>query len=205
MTARTTAADYAWLEERYAHLMVAFCVTLVRGLTAGELLRRLGAEPQVRGTGVEALSEPSYDVREPYQAFVGATSVGEWALMVEYNGHLGVTERAMLPVSRGRTVVSHFRNVNAVDDFYWLQDGEVRLHFQPLFAHERDGSHPDDLVPTMREVGFDLSDDEDRDYARHTEAAFALAHHLTGIRLTPHLFDSAEFIGGTAPVPRGRG
>ncbi|MER5212777.1 DUF6461 domain-containing protein [Streptomyces sp. NPDC002838] len=202
MTATTTAADYAWLEERYAHLMVAFCVTLVRGLTAEELLQRLGAEPEVRVTGVEPLSEPSYDVREPYRLFVGATSVGDWSLMVEFNGHLGVTNQAMLPVSRGRTVVSHYRNVNAVDHFCWYEDGELRLHFQPLFAHDRHGSHPDELLTQMREAGFDLSEDEDRDYHNHTEAAFALAHRITGIRLTPELLSSAEFIGGTARVPR---
>ncbi|WP_374704591.1 DUF6461 domain-containing protein [Streptomyces sp. NL15-2K] len=82
MTATTTAADYAGLEEQYAHLMVAFCVTLVRGLTAEELLQRLGAEPEVRATGVEPLSEPSYAVRDPYRLFAEATSVGDWSLVV---------------------------------------------------------------------------------------------------------------------------
>lgn len=48
----------------------------------------------------------------------------------------------MLPLSRGHTVVSHFLDVNAVDDFCWYEDGELRLHFEPLFASERDGSVP---------------------------------------------------------------
>lgn len=206
MTGMTTAADYAWLEERYEFLMEAYCVTLVRDITPEELLDRLGTEGRTRLVGVEALGDPSYDISVPSRLFVGATAVGDWTLMVEFNGHLGVSNAAMLPLSRGRTVVSHFRNVNAVDDFCWYEDGELRLHFQPLFAHDRDGTHPDELLVEMRESGFDLTEydeDDDRDYEGLTGAPFALAHRLTGIRLTPELFESAEFLCGLARVPRG--
>jgi hypothetical protein len=209
MTGTTTAADYAWVAERYEFLMVAYCVTLVRDITPEELLDRLDAEDRTRLVGVEALGEPSYDVSAPSRRFVGATAVAGWTLMVEYNGHLGVTNAAMLPLSRGRTVVSHFRNVNAVDDFCWYEDGELRLHFQPLFPYDRDGSHPDELLVEMRESGFDLTEydedaeDYDRDYEDLTGAPFALAHRLTGIRLTPELFESAEFLCGLARVPHG--
>lgn len=205
--ATTTAADYAWLQEQYEPLMEAYCVTLVEGLGPEELLRALRAEPRtpVAVTGVGGLAEPAHDLFQDGDAlFVGVAPVDGWSLMVEYNGYLGVTDKAMLPVSRGRSVVSHFLNVNAVDRFTWYQDGTVRLHFEPLFAYHRDGSHPDALLTEMREAGFDLSDDqdEDPDYEGHTEAAFALAHRITGIRLTPELFASAEFVCGLAPVPR---
>ncbi|MFF5480610.1 DUF6461 domain-containing protein [Streptomyces sp. NPDC012935] len=205
MTAMTTAADYAWLEERHEALMQAYCVTLVRGLTPLELLRELKARPGPRITGVDGLCEPSYDVDEANRLFVGATALGDWSLMVEFNGYLGVTNEAMIPLSRGRRVVSHFLNVNAVDHFCWYEDGELRLHFEPLFAYHRDGTHPDELLDAMRESGFDLvehEEDEERDYDDLTGASFALAHRITGIRLTPELFASAEFICGVAPVPR---
>ncbi len=203
----TTATDYAWLEDGYELLMEAYCLTLVRGLTPAELLRELGAEGGQRITGVDALGEPSYEVHTPFQLFVGATAIRDWTLMVECNGYLGVTDEAMLPLSRGRRIVSHFLNVNAVDRFCWYEDGDLRLHFEPLFADTRYGSHPDELVAEMRESGFDLSErDEDDDndyYASLTGASFALAHRLTGIRLTPELFAGAEFLCGVAPVPRG--
>ncbi|WP_030321307.1 DUF6461 domain-containing protein [Streptomyces sp. NRRL B-3229] len=207
MTGMTTATDYAWLEDGYELLMEAYCLTLVRGLTPAELLRELGAEGGQRITGVDALGEPSYEVHTPFQLFVGATAIRDWTLMVECNGYLGVTDEAMLPLSRGRRIVSHFLNVNAVDRFCWYEDGDLRLHFEPLFADTRYGSHPDELVAEMRESGFDLSErDEDDDndyYASLTGASFALAHRLTGIRLTPELFAGAEFLCGVAPVPRG--
>ncbi|MET7483718.1 DUF6461 domain-containing protein [Streptomyces sp. NPDC005538] len=204
MTRMTTADDYTWLEEQYASLMEAYCVTLVRGITPEELLKELGAEPGLRVKGVADLYAPTYEAWTEHNGdplFVGAAAVGTWSLMVEHNGYVGITAETMLPVSRGRTVVSHFRNINAVDHFYWFEDGHIRLHFEPLFAYERDGSHEDELLTEMRESGFDLSADDDRDYQRHTEAAFALAHRLTGVRLTPELFASLEFTGGLVPLP----
>ncbi|MFJ6389790.1 DUF6461 domain-containing protein [Streptomyces sp. NPDC091972] len=38
-------------------------------------------------------------------------------LTVECNGCLGVTGQAVLPLSRGRRIVSHLLDVNAVDRF----------------------------------------------------------------------------------------
>lgn len=203
MTRTTTATDYTWLDERHAALMEAYCVTLVRGIAPERLLQELGAEPTLRVTGAEALCEPAYESwdEDGERVFIGVAAVGEWSLMIEYNGYLGITDKAMLPVSRGRTVVSHFRNVNAVDHFYWFEDGDIRLHFEPLFAYARDGSRADELLAEMRESGFDLSEGDDRDYDLHTEAAFALAHRITGVHLTPELFASLEFIGAMAPPP----
>ena len=207
MTRMTTAADYTWLPTEHSPLMHAYCVTLVREITPDRLLHELGAEPElIRVKGVEPLREPSYITWGEHYGdplFVGVAALGDWSLMVEHNGYLGVTSAAMLPVSRGRTVVSHFRNVNAVDRFYWFEDGETRLRFEPLFAYSRDGSHADDpeLLAGMRESGFDLREDEERSYDLCNEAAFALAHHLTGVHLTPELFASLEFTGALVPVP----
>ncbi|MEU1214137.1 DUF6461 domain-containing protein [Streptomyces sp. NPDC005790] len=202
MTRASTAADYGWLEDRYQDLMEAYCVTLVQGRPPDALLKALGAEPGERMTGVAELSGPAFDEWESDECFIGVTSVGDWSLMVEYNGYLGIGVETMLPVSRGRTVVSHYRNINAVDHFYWHEDGATRLHFEPLFPHHRDGSRPDELVAEMQESGFDLSDEEDSGFDGHTEAAFALAERITGVRLTPELFASAEFVCGRVPEPR---
>ncbi|WP_406273069.1 DUF6461 domain-containing protein [Actinacidiphila glaucinigra] len=202
MTDMTTAAGYAWFREQYEELMEAYCITLVQGLAPEELLGALGVRSASRIAGVAGLGEPSYRLGRHDELFVGAASLGGWSLMVEYNGYLGVTDEAMPPSSRGRTVVSHFRNVNAVDHFCWYQDGAVRLHFEPLFPYQRDGTHPDELVTVMRESGFELSDADDRAFDEHNEAAFALAHRITGVRLAPELLASAEFVCGLAPVPR---
>ena len=197
------ADDYTWFDERFPDLAEAYCITLVSGIPPEEVLRRFGATEETRTAGVAELTATAYDAWDRYDGgrlFLAATAVGDWTLVVEPNGFLGITEAAVVPLSRGRRVVSHFRNVNAVDHFYWIEDGTVRLTFEPLFAHRRDGSDPDALVDVMEQVGFDV---RSGDGERHTEAAFALAEHLTGVRLTPELLGSAPFVCGTAPVPSG--
>jgi hypothetical protein len=56
----------------------------------------------------------------------------------------------------------------------------------------------------MRQAGFDLREGAEYNqepYAR-TAAAFALAEHLTGVRLTPELVDESLYLCGIAPVPQ---
>ncbi|WP_130337091.1 DUF6461 domain-containing protein [Micromonospora kangleipakensis] len=196
-----TATDYAWFPERFSALAEAYCLTLVERVSPVELLDRLDARERRVLTGVDALVEPAYGAWEDGggdDAFVGVAAVGDWSLVVEPNGLLGVTEAVLTPLSRGRTVVSHFRNVNALNLFFWYVDGDLRLQFEPLFPDSRVGSDPDGLVEVMRRVGFDLDGD---DYDRCDEAAFALAAHLTGVRFTADLLASAEYLCGTVRLP----
>jgi hypothetical protein len=200
-----TAADYTWFSERFPPLAVAYCLTLVDKLTPVQVLDRVGARERTQLTGTSQLVEPAYNCWGPGQGvrfFLGAASVGEGTLIVEPNGFLGVTDQAIVPLSSGVQLVSHYRNVDAMDRFCWVVDGDIRLQFEPLFPVDRSGSDPDGLVDVMRQVGFDLNpDEEERDYELHTEAAFALAEHLTGVRLTPALLESAEYICGVAQLP----
>lgn len=201
-------ADYTWFPAQLPALSEAYCLTLVKRLSPMEVLHRFGASEQSRLTGVDALLRPAYEVWERHdgdQLFVAVTAVGEggggdWTLAVEPNGYLGVTEEVVIPLSRGTTVVSHFRNVNAVDRFSWVEDGDVRLSLEPLFPENRYGRDADRLVEVMQRVGFVFDEDEDDDL-HPGEAAFALAEHLTGVRLTPQLLESATFSCGVAPVP----
>lgn len=199
-----TAADFTWFDDRFPGLAEAYCITLVRGMAPEELLERLRATDPIHLKGAESLVEPAYDawdVHDGDRLFIAAAQVGDWVLAIEPNGYLGTLDQVILPLSQGTRLVSHFRNVNAVDHFHWCEDGDLRLHFEPLFPFSRDGSDPDGLEPVMRQVGFDLSDKDDRQYQLNTEAAFALAEHLTGVRLTPELLEIAEFLCGTAPLP----
>jgi hypothetical protein len=203
-----TAADYAWFEDRPRGLSEAYCLTLACGLTPAGFLARIGARAEATRIGLDALREPSDEVWDEHlgqSLFIGVTTVpgdrGTWALGVEINGYLGVTEEVIVSASQGTRIVSHFRNIERVDRFYWVEDGDIRLYFQPLEAAYREGSTPDAVVGIMREVGFDLR--EDGDIEQHTAAAFALAEHLTGVRVTPELLEESTYACGIAPVPQG--
>jgi hypothetical protein len=204
-----TAADYAWVA---GEGFEAYCLTLARGLAPAEFLARLGARPEAPRTGITALYVPSFDVwadneqiaaGQPFSLFIGVTAVpgdgGDWALGVEINGYLGVTPHAIVPLSAGTRLVSHYRNVNAGDRFYWVEDGDIRLCFEPLEPAYREGRTPDALVDIMQEVGFDLQRDAELDHP--AEAAFALAERLTGVRVTMDLLGESIYQCGIARVP----
>jgi hypothetical protein len=203
MTDTTTAADYSWFHDPLQY--ETYCITLVQGMGPEELLQAVEVESGMRITGVDGLIKPSLDASIDHDRnFAAATSLGGWTLMYEPDGWLGVTDEVMLPVSRGRTVVSNHSAITANSRFCWYRDGVTRLDFNQVYTTCREGSHPDELLAEMRESGFDFSDPDDDsaddlDYLKQFLAAFALAHRITGVHLTPELFASAEFIGGLGP------
>lgn len=86
------ADDYLWFGQEYRELMEAYCLTLVRGLTAEETLTRFGAAPdRTIVTGVRSLFEPSYGVWDEHEGdrlLLGVADLGGWSLVVEPNGYL---------------------------------------------------------------------------------------------------------------------
>ena len=182
-------------------------MTLVRDLAPTAALSRLRAMPVPELTRLGEMFEPSLrlwgaDLPDSGgQSLIGFTAVpgGEWALGIEPNGFLGVTDEAAVPLSAGGTLVSHYRNFNAGGSFLWVEDGDVRLRFNPLDPAWREGSSPDALVTVMRQIGFDLGEDGETEHP--AEASFALAEHLTGVRVTVGLLEDSAYQCGIAPVP----
>ena len=213
MRTKATADDYRWFEADFPRLAEAYCVTVVRGITPAEVLGLLQAEVRGNCVGVRALDEHAHKAAQVHRGshgYLGVAPLGGWSVMVEPNGYLGTLDGVLSRLSAGRTAVSHFCNVNAVDHFNWYEDGELRLHFEPLFAHDRDGSDPDGLVTSMREVGFVVEEVEELEEGEEadaddadivTAAAFALAERVTGVRLTPEFLEDAPFVEGLAPIP----
>lgn len=197
-----TSGDYLWLREAFPELSEAYCVTLVRGVTPDELLDRFGVTGDRESLyGVEALVEPSFaqwSVHEGDVLFVGAAAVGDWAVAVEVNGYLGVTAELLDRLSAGTRLVSHFRNVNALHRFCLVDDGEIRLDFDALFAWDRGGTDPDAYADLMRAAGLPM--EKDGELGNPGAAAFALAEAITGVRLTAQLLARSTFVCGTASV-----
>jgi hypothetical protein len=212
---RATAADYAWVDDDSTGLIEAYCVTLARGLEPAEFLARIGARPDVSRSGLRQLFEPSWGLwreRSGEELLISVAAVpgdgGDWALAVEINGFLGVREDLAIRLSAGTRLVSAlWMEVNFANDFLWVEDGQVRLGFQPLFPAQRWGTTPDALLPDMTEAGFDLSDNDDevRDDEvgddRPIAATFALAERLTGVRVTPDLLENARYACGIVRAP----
>jgi uncharacterized protein DUF6461 len=207
---QATASDYTWFSEHCPDLADAFCLTLVRGLTPAEVLRRIDVRQTTNLTGFGEMLRAynawattiGNDLGRLTELFVAGTSVDGWTLAVEPNGFLGVTDEIAVALSHGTSAVSVFRNVNVLNCFRWTEDGKVRLKFEPLFPTRREGSDADSLVEVMRQVGFDFREGDDRDIENFIEAALALMEHVTGVRLTFAHLQSAQYLCGTAPLPR---
>ncbi|MFE0420445.1 DUF6461 domain-containing protein [Streptomyces tendae] len=205
----TTEADYADVFGTDGDFEESHCFTYVQNVSPEELLGELKAVRVSAGTAVTGLSglrewtiglyrleDRAFEEVQP----VGVVPVGDWTLMVEYNGFLGTEPEVMLPVTRGRTAVSHMANVSPVGPFCWYVDGSVRMSYGED-PYCRGGSHPDALLDVMRKVGFGPMEDPDADEGEGagkslTPAKFALAHHVTGVRLTRRLLERAEFTCG---------
>lgn len=155
-----TGADYAWFENDFPDIAEAYCFTLVRGMSPAELISRLEGRPEAPLQGIAAVFDAAfaqYDAEEGNCQLVAMTTVGAWTLLIEPNGYLGVTEDRVLPASAGTSWVSHFANINAVGTFLWAEDQVLRLCFDPMFAEDRWGSAPDELLDVMEGIGFHLT------------------------------------------------
>ncbi|MER5321507.1 DUF6461 domain-containing protein [Streptosporangium roseum] len=191
-----TPGDYAWFSyERFPELAEAYCFTYVRGLTPEQLVVRLGGRPEdftpmTLAELIETCQGNSYDT-----AFLGATTIGDWVFIVEPNGGLGADEEIITSLSAGTRLVSHFRDVEGVEYFYWSEDGEIRFRFIADEGYLEEV--PEEVVETMRRI--------DADYRRLYPSdgpAFLLTEHLTGIPLTPELLEGSTYLCGVIPEPR---
>ncbi|MER7246296.1 DUF6461 domain-containing protein [Kribbella sp. NPDC000426] len=197
------AQDYGWFAG--TPLDYGYCVTLVRGLDCDEALRRIGGEQLERRAGLAAFSDFAqrnfpWAGRDDQRHAIGAVPLDGWTLLLEWNGFLGVTKRILEPLSAGTQVVSHHKNVDGEDRFCWMVDGVMRLSFEPFLADRRSGTDPDGLIDVMAQVGYDLRPLEERDPSMRTGATFALAEHLTGVRVTQESLDTAEYVCAKAPI-----
>ncbi|MFJ6572328.1 DUF6461 domain-containing protein [Streptomyces sp. NPDC091292] len=198
MTASPTATDYRWFEERFPGLAEAYCITLVRDLSPTDVLARLGGRTEPARTGVTAMVEASFahlDRAENSRQFLAMTTVRDWTLLIEPNGCLGVSEESALPASAGTRWVSHFVDIEGHEAFLWAEDTVSRVQFEPGTPDHRWGTTPDELLDAMHDCGFQFwSETSDTAEFLCDKAAFALAEHLTGVRLTPDLLQDTTYV-----------
>lgn len=203
-----TYADVNWLAHGW-ELGDAWCLTFVRGLEDAEALRRLGArEESIRPLSYRVLTDEGL-----YPHTVLAGRVEGWVVLVERNGGAAIQPGPLRALSAGTELVSVFRHDHANDLFVYALDGEVLTSFDPGKPGWRDGSDPDRLLDTMREVGFDPAyvpgacvpqDDEDEEFSidrPRVDGALMLAAQLTGVVFSQRVLNG-PLLGGVLG-PRG--
>jgi hypothetical protein len=192
MTAQ--AEDYLWVTRSFPDFAVSHCVTTVVGKGPTEVLRSLGVTDSFVLDGMTAVEDRVADLWSEYdgrQLLVSAVEMNGSTLLVEPNGYVGVEQASTL--SAGSTVVAHYRNVNALYQLIWQQDGRLLLDFDALRPAARTGERVGSVEPLLREAGFTLDDDEGE---LMVEASFAFAENVTGIRPTAGVLLNSTFTCG---------
>jgi Family of unknown function (DUF6461) len=208
-TLSVTVADYLWWRPWRPAWADGHCVTLVSDIRADCLVRSLGSSPIAKVHGIDALLERTVEHwdrgYDPSQAVIGVADIdGSWALIAEMNGYVGVTERLIGPISTGRTIVSHYRNINAVHRFNWWRAGRLLVDLDLLFPTERFGADPDALLEDVRGVGIPLDAESDDVAGMDLSAAgFALAQRITNVACTPEFFERSDFLVAVVTMPDG--
>nr|WP_237025320.1 DUF6461 domain-containing protein [Mycolicibacterium sp. CBMA 213] len=204
-----TVSDYSWWRTWRPGWAQAHCVTLVSDITAKGIISSLHANTVDSVRGIDVLHDRTTEGwtagDDLSSALIGVTQIDRtWALIAEINGFVGVTERLMGPMSPGRTIVSHFSNINAVHRFNWWHDGQLLVDFDLLFPAERFGADPAALLGDLGEVGLRLDANPD-DIARIdlSAAGFALAQRITNVTCTPALFERSDFLVAQVAIPDG--
>nr|BFE82344.1 hypothetical protein GCM10020093_049450 [Planobispora longispora] len=120
----------------------------------------------------------SYDYKTQ---FVGVTAVGDWAFVAQYNSWLGADDKFIVPLSAGTRLVFLYRlDIKGLEDFRWVEDGEVRFGFWAQEGYSEEV--PDELVETMQQIDHDYGEDK---YELYRGPGLVLIERLTGIKLTP--------------------
>ncbi|MBA4020918.1 MAG: hypothetical protein C0482_01000 [Gordonia sp.] len=191
--------DYFWTEDGGADgEFQAFCLALVEDADVEEVVAQLPVIEDLGAMGHRELQTRSYDDwNQDDRLLVGLVQIGSWAAIFEVNGYAGVTGRLMIPLSKGRRVVSHhYSDGNGHGSFMLYEDGRLTANFEPLFGlADLQADDPNTITALMRESGFDQAPkDHALEGQQHNRAAaFALAERLTGVRLEPHTISEGTF------------
>jgi hypothetical protein len=149
---------------------VGYCVTFARGLSAVEILRRLGcdvstAEMKNRVDANHWIDDLADELGE--QTVAGKEQViraGEsegWAFAVEDGGVRGMDDEVLASVSAGTVAMSTMVSVNAVTVFSYAEAGLLVCRYEA--PGHRWGADPDRLVPELTRAGILLPDREPAD------------------------------------------
>lgn len=195
---RTTYRDFEWVTRDYPWTANGLFVTYVKDSDPATVIEAMTVEGLGTESGLTGVNERGWE--EP--AIIGAAAVEDWTIAISPTAIAVSSEEVMRPLSLGREVLTHYRDVNAGAGFYVWADGERTAYFDPLL---RCGFGLDPMpaqwVPRLEEVGVNPDGDEpmteDGGFPV-IEASLALAGNYTGVRITPEFLSSATFIVGSA-------
>ena len=193
-----TYDDFSWIESDYPWVENALSVIYVSDAGPDEVIDALTDQRLSLVTGLAALNEQYWD----HFDLVGAARLSSWTIAVAPANPVGVDSEVMLPLSKGRLVVTMFQNINADSQFVVWRDGSTVASFDPLL---RDSFTEDpsagDWPSLMRGAGLDPDPDREGPLAdgkfHILDGMFAMAANYTGVPITADFLSDGEFMCGS--------
>jgi Family of unknown function (DUF6461) len=168
-------SGWDWIKDEYPD---GIRLMFVRGVPPERVIEAFRANP----AAARLLSAEATDEIVGYP-WVRVGRTGEWAFAID--SWYEERERIASQLSAG-TELALFEPNPKLDYFYYFVDGREVTSFEPLLAHDRDGSDPDRFVPQMRRAGLRV-DTPSHDAYLSRDPAIAVLEMLTlalGIRLS---------------------
>ena len=164
---------YRWVQ--WNPRLDAFCITAVAGIGREQALQGFQADPATATPSSFADAFSGY----PSPSYVLVDEVPGGVLAAENNGWQGADADVATGISRGGTLASYYRSVNADTTFVHAVDGSLLASFDPLL---------DDVPRELSQQAQGLPFGEDDVDA----CAFALLERLTGIGFDEAWLDSTH-------------
>lgn len=189
-------ARFDWVHR--SSINEAACLTLVRGAEIDRVANAFGAVTgQMRTYDFGEYCEEAFALYENY-SLIGVRTLGDWLLVVEDNGFQGSRNEVLRRVSEGTEAVSVYWNVAGLTRFSHATQGEVRTAFEGLMPEYRSGTTPDALEELRSGLPWSGLADGSAD---PVSLMLALSARITGMALTPEMFDGDFLTFPVAPWP----
>lgn len=187
-----TYRDFEWLFRDYPWTENGLYVTYVRDATPAAVIEAMTVRELGEVRGLQGINELGWEEF----SIVGAAALGNWTIAIAPMASVGTDDALMTPLSAGREVLTHSRNVEAGYSFVLWQDGARTVNFDPLLRLD---PIPEAWQSRMREVGLDPdSEGPTPDGKFHLiEASFAMAANYTGVQITPEFLSTSTFVAGS--------
>ena len=189
------APDYGW-PARSPDLTRGFCFTLVRGLRPYELIERLGGDELERVEWHRVVGPGDGEVGARNRFFLGISRIGDWSVIVEDNGTLGVTREIVEPLSAdGGEALAYRGGGGTPGRLMVFRDGDLALDFDTSAPNRIGGARPDEFRSDLQAAGLVGGDG----VAEPTAAALAFLAARSGVGLTWELVADLEYLLVTVP------
>ena len=195
---------YEWTKSDW--LLVGSCISVVVPAEVDLLVLEMANVVDIERCDfdrLENLSAGATSVRGERGEAAGLVQADDAVMMLEPYGGLGEVDGFMIPLSRGRNIVSYYVGGHGRGTFKWYDGGQVKCAFDHHTPGARTGTDPDVVLPWMEEIGGFMSwmneiggfmplDAEAE--VPTTAALMALMERVSGVQVTYSLLHDSTFL-----------